>query len=77
MARNVPSNEKQRPATKTILSRKGLNSNGRPNKELPGQKKSQRIYLLLPSSARDAKGFALRTGRKTVRERNTGRKKWQ
>ena len=38
-------------------------------RSFPGQKKPQRIYLLQTSSAADAKGFALRTGRKTVRER--------
>ena len=41
------------------------------HKELPGQKKPQRTYLLQTSSARDAEGSSLRTGRKTVRERGT------
>ena len=46
-------------------------------KESPRKKKSKRIYLHQTSSARDAKGTALRKGRKRERERNTGRKKWQ
>ena len=49
----------------------------RPNKEFLRKKKSKRIYLHLTSPSRDAKGTALRRGRKRERERNTGRKKWQ
>ena len=45
MARNIPSNEKQRPATKATLPSKAFNQDGRPNKELPREKKPQRIYL--------------------------------
>ena len=71
MARNIPSNENQRPATKTTLSSKVLNENEMPNKELPGQKKPQRIHLLQTSSARDDKGSSLRIGRKTVKEKAT------
>ena len=41
------------------------------------QKKSKRIHFHQTSSARDAKGTALRKGRKRERQRNTGRKKWQ
>ena len=77
MAKNIPSNENQRPATKSTLPSKALNQDRRPNKELPRQKKSKRIYLHQTSSARDGKGTALRKGRKRERERNTGRKKWQ
>ena len=44
-----------RPATKTTLPSKALNQDRRPNKELPRQKKSKRIYLHQTSSARDAK----------------------
>ena len=40
-------------------------------KSLPDKKKSIRIYLHQTSSARNAKGTVLRTGRKTVRERGT------
>ena len=36
--------------------------------------KSKRIQLHQTSSARDAKGTALRKGRKRERQRNTGRK---
>ena len=39
--------------------------------EIPRQKKSKRIYFHQTSSARDAKGTALRKGRKRERERNT------
>ena len=77
MAKNIPSNENQRPATKATLPSKALNQDRRSNKELPTQKKSKRIQLHQNSSARDAKGTALRKGRKRERERNTGRKKWQ
>ena len=76
MARNNISNENQRPSTKTTLSSKALNQDGRPNKELPGQKKSKRIHFHQTSSARDAKGTALRKGRKREgRGGNTGMKK--
>ena len=77
MAKNTPSNENQRPATKATLPSKALNHDKRPNKEFPMQEKSKRIHLHPTSSARDAKGTALRTARKRERERNTGRKKWQ
>ena len=62
--KNIPSNENQRPATKTTLPSKALNQDRRPNKEFPRQKKSKRIYLYQTSSARDAKGTALRKGGK-------------
>ena len=39
------------------------------------QKKSKRIHFHQTSSARDAKGTALRKGRKREIQRNTGRKK--
>ena len=77
MARNIASNENQRPATKATLPIKALNQDRRPNKEFPRQKKSKRIYLHQTSSATVAKGTALRKGRKRERQRNTGRKKWQ
>ena len=64
MAKKIPSNENQRPATKTTLPSKALNQDSRPNKEFPRQKKFKRIYLHKTSSARDAKGTALRKGRK-------------
>ena len=60
MAKNIPSTENQRPANKTTLPSKALNQDRRPNKEFPRQKKSKRIYLHQTSSARDAKGTALR-----------------
>ena len=77
MAKNIPSNENQRPATKTTLPSKALNQDRRPNKEFPRRKKTKRTHFPQTSSARDAKGNALRKGRKREREKNTGRKKWQ
>ena len=68
MAKNIPSNENQRPASKTTLPSKALNQDRRTNKELPRQKKSKRIHLHETSSARDAKGTALRKERKEKRE---------
>ena len=75
MANNIPSHENQRLATQTTLPSMAFNQDTRPNKEFPRQKKSKRIYLHQTSSARDAKGTALRKGRKRERERNTGMKK--
>ena len=77
MAINIPSNENQRPATKTTITQYGLNQERRPNKEFPRQKKSKRIYLHQTSSVRDAKGAAVRKGRKKERERNIGTKNRQ
>ena len=69
MAKNIPSNENQRPETKATLPSKALNQDRRPNKEFRRQKKSERIHLHQTSSARDAKGTAVRKGRKRERER--------
>ena len=77
MAKNIPSNENQRPATKATFSIKDLNQDRRPNKELPRQKKSKGIHLHQTSSARDAKGAAVRKGRKRERERTQVQKNWQ
>ena len=74
MAKIIPSNEKQRPATKATLLSKALNQYRRPNKEFPRQNKSKTIHLHQTNSARDAKGTALRKGRKREREKNTGMK---
>ena len=41
------------------------------------QNNSKSIYLHQNSTARDAKGTALRKGRERDRERHTGRKRWQ
>ena len=60
MEKNIPSNKNQRSATKATLPSKALNQDRRPNKELPRQKKSRRIHFHQTSSARDAKGTALR-----------------
>ena len=67
MAKSIPSNENQRPATKTTLPSNNLSQDRRRNKEFPRQKKSKRIHLHQTNSARDAKGTALRK-----RERETG-----
>ena len=69
MARNIPSNKKQRTATKTTLPSRFSFKNGRQNKDFPRQKKAKRIHLCQTSSARDAKGTALRKKRKRERER--------
>ena len=71
MARNIPSDQNQRPATKTTLPSKALNQDRRPNKEFPRQKKSKRIYLYQTTSARDAKWPTLRKGRKRETEGRT------
>ena len=71
MAKNIPSNENQRPATKTTLLSKALNQDRRLNEELHIQKKSKRIYLHQTTSARDAKGTAVRKGRKREKEGRT------
>ena len=71
MTNNIPSNEKQRPATETTSSNMALSQDRSPNKELPKQKKSKRIYLHQTSYQRDAKGAAVRKGRKREREGRT------
>ena len=71
MARNIPTNEKQRWATKTTLPIKSLNCNGWWNKEFPRQKKAKRILLPETSIAGDTKGTAVWRGRKRARERGT------
>ena len=69
MAKHIPSNENQSPATKATLPSKALNQDRRPNKEFPRQKKSKRIYLDQTSSARDAKGAAVgQEGKQRKRE---------
>ena len=77
MAKNISNNENQKTATKATLPSKALHQDRRPNKEFPRQKESKRIHFHQTSSARDAKGTALRKGRKREREGNTGRKKLQ
>ena len=71
MAKNIPSNENQRTATKTSLPSMALNQDRRPNKEFPRQKKSKRIYIHQTSSARHAKGAAVREGKKREKEGKT------
>ena len=58
------------------LPSKALNQDRRPNKEFPRKKKSRRIYLHETNSARDAKGTALRKGRRErERKRERGRER--
>ena len=71
MEKNIPSNENQRPATKAALPSMALNQDTKPNEEFPRQKKSKRIQLHQTSSARDAKGAAVRKGRKREKEGRT------
>ena len=75
MAKNIPSNENQRPATKATLPSKALKQDRRQNKEFARQKKSKRIHLHQTSSARDAKGTALRKGRERQRQRQRQRER--
>ena len=71
MAKNIPGNKNQRPATKTTVPSKALKQDRRPNKEFPRQKKSKTIYLHQTSSARHAKGAAVRKGKKIEKEGRT------
>ena len=69
MAKNIPSNENQRPATKAIYpARLSIKIEGQ-IRSFPDKKKSKRIQLHQTSSARDAKGTALRKGTKREKER--------
>ena len=72
MAKNIPSNENQRSATKATLTSKALKEDRRPNKDLPRQKKSKQTHLHQISSARDAKGTALRKGGKRTQAGKNG-----
>ena len=75
MAKSIPSNENQRPATKTTLPSKAFNQDRRLNKELPRQKKSKRIHFYQTSSARDAKGTALRKGKERKGKERKGKER--
>ena len=71
MAKYILNNENQKPTTKATLLSKDLNQDRRSNKEFLRKKKSKRIYLQQTSSARDAKGAAIRKGRKRAKEGRT------
>ena len=73
MAKNIPSNEDQRPTTKALLypARLSIKIEGQ-IKTFP-DKRSKRIHFHQTSSARDAKGTVLRKGRKRERKRGTQR----
>ena len=66
MAKNIPSNENQRPTTKTT---RPSNQDSRPNKEFPRQNKSKRIHLHQTSSARVATWTVLMKEWKKERKR--------
>ena len=75
MAKIIPSNDNQRPETKITLPSEALNQDRRPNKEYPRKKKPKRIHLHQTSSARDAKGTALRKeGKEKDRGTQVGKK---
>ena len=64
MISNIPSNEKQRPTTKTNLPSKALIYSARQNNEFPREKKAKRIYRHQTKIERDAKSTTLRRWRK-------------
>ena len=71
MAKNIPSNENQRPATKTTYpARLSIKIEGQ-IRSFPDKKKSKRMHLHQNSSARDAKWTTLRKERKK-REKKRG-----
>ena len=76
MAKNIPSNEKKGLQARLLYpARLSIKIEGQ-IKSFP-DKRSLKEYFHQTSSAKDAKGTALRKGRKRIRERNTGMKKWQ
>ena len=70
MAKNILSNENQRPPTKTTLTSMALYQDRKPNKKCPRHKKSKRIHFQQTNSATDAKGTVLKK-EKRVRKRGT------
>ena len=68
MAKNIPSNENQRLSRILYPARLSITIEGQ-IKSFPEKKKSKRIRIDQTSSARDAKGTALRKGRKRERQR--------
>ena len=78
MGKHIPSNENQGLQPRLLYpAQLSIKIEGQIRSFPEKKKKSKRIYLHQTSSARDAKGTAVRKGRKRERARNTGRKKWQ
>ena len=73
MAKNIPSNESQRPTTETTLPSMAINQDRRTNKEFPRQKKVLKNIPLQNQHSKDAKWTALRKRRKRERDRERGR----
>ena len=57
MAKNIPSNENQRPATKTTLPSKALNQDRRPKKVFPRQKRWKKYTFTKPALQKMLKGL--------------------
>ena len=57
MARNIPNNENQRPATKTTLPNKALNQDRRPNKEVPDKRRLKEYTSTKPPLQEMLKGL--------------------
>ena len=57
MAKNIPSSENQKPATKTTLPSKALNQDRRPNKELSRHKKLKEYTSTKPALQEMLKGL--------------------
>ena len=74
MAKNIPSNENQGLQPRLLYpARLSIKIEGQ-MRSFPDKQKSKRIQLHQTSSARDAKGTALRKGRKREKEGRTQRK---
>ena len=72
MARNIPSNKRQRPVPRLLYpERLSFKMEGEIRCFPDKRKRAERIYLHQTNIARDAKGTALRKGRKTERQRGT------
>ena len=77
MAKNIPNNENQRPAPRLLYpAQLSIKIEGQ-MRSFPDKRSLKEYTSTKPALQRDAKGTALRKGRKRKRQRNTGRKKWQ
>ena len=70
MAKIIPSNENQRPATKATLTSKALNQDRRPNKSFP-DKRSLKEYTSTKLAVQEMLKGLLRKGRKRERNKRT------
>ena len=76
MTKNIPSNENHRTATKILYpAQLSIKIEGQ-MRSFPDKRSLKEYTSTKPALQRDAKGTALRKGRKGERERNTGTKKW-